>query len=137
MRPAFAFLISPLPATALLPLVARIGTPDDRISSLIFAYILFLFLQLIIAAPLRWLLAKNGWRSLWIDSGLGAVALALPTITYMVFVASKDPVFILVAALALVAILGAIVGLTYGLLRLRDRRASLAPTAADLAARFD
>ena len=109
----------------------------NLIVSGIFFYILFLFPQLIIAAPLRWFLAKRGWRSVWIDGGLGAVALVALTVACMPFSSKGAAVHLPPASILVAAVLGAAIGLTYGLLRLRDRQASLPPTPADLAARFD
>ena len=78
MRPLPAFLLSPLSAIPVMKLIG-FSIEGDMITAAIFLYILFLFPQLIIAAPLRWFLAKRGWQSLWVDSGLGAIALAIPT----------------------------------------------------------
>ncbi len=137
VHPVLAFLISPIPVVVLFPLVARVGTQGNRIGSIIFIYLLVAFLQLVIAAPLRWLLAKRGWRSLWIDTGLGAVALSIPTAIYAPFTERSGGVAIMIGVVMVMAIFGAITGLAYGLLRLRARRASTKPTVADLAARFD
>ena len=138
MRPLPAFLLSPLSAIPVMKLIG-FSIEGDMITVAILLYILFLFPQLIIAAPLRWFLAKRGWQSLWVDSGLGAIALAIPTAALIPFSPQTKAfsVHLPPAGILVMAVLGAAIGLTYGLLRLRDRRASLVPTPADLAARFD
>lgn len=143
MRPLPAFLLAPLSAFLVMPLIGfrMEGDPSEGnlIVTGIFFYILFLFMQLVIAAPLRWFQAKMGWQSVWIDGGLGAVALVMPTIALMPFPLEAEGISVHLrpGMILVMAVLGAAIGLAYGLLRLRDRRASLVPTPADLAARFD
>jgi len=105
MRPVPAFLLAPLSAILLMPLIG-FSMEGDPITGMIFFYILFLFTQLIIAAPLRWFLAKTGWRSLWIDSGLGAAALVVPTIACMPFSSKGGAVYLPPASILVMGVLG-------------------------------
>jgi len=147
MRPLAAFLISPLSAIALALLIGfRTSADVDLVYAImgvvVFIYPVLLFFQLIVAAPLRWYLARAGWCSIWIDGGLGGVAFGLPAAAYAELahiglgsesVDVKNPA----AAAAIASLFGLVTGLSYGLLRLRDRQASLHPTTTELASRFD
>ena len=139
MRPVPAFLLSPIPAVGLVLFF--------NISSRVFAYNPLLFLatsfvtqllpQLVFAAPARWYLARRGFRSLWIDAGLGVAAALLVATVFLLLAPNRLPDALLIRAIAIAALLGGLSGLSYGLLRFRDRKASAASTPADLAARFD
>ena len=147
MRPVPAFLISPLAGIALMPVIGfRTSADTDLLAAIlgvvILVYPVLLSLQLVIAAPLRWYFARRGWRSTWLDGGLGAIAIGLPAGAYIElsrvgWTGDSAEVTKSAAAILIATLLGMSIGLTYGLLRLRDRRASARPTATDLAARFD
>jgi len=139
MRPVPAFLLSPLAAVALGKLIGfqiSFGSPADAVLGILILYLLCVLLQLVVAAPLRLIFAKRGWQSAWLDCGLGSIALALPA---AIWVATGGNASVPVPALgiALAAVFGATIGMTYGLLRWRDRKAARMPTPRDLAARFD
>jgi hypothetical protein len=141
MRSVPAFLISPLSAVVLMPLIGfrwRGNTElTNVISSFVFVYLLFLCLQLLFAAPLRWYLARKGWRSVWIDGGVAVIAFVVPDAVYIFGSHGNADVPVPALGLAIGVVLGLVIGLTYGVLRLRDRRASQCPTPTELASRFD
>jgi hypothetical protein len=137
MRPLFAFLVSPVPAVVLLLLVGvRLIGNRDPVPAAVFLYCLLFVLQLVFAVPPRWLFTRRKWQSLWIDAALGGLAGMLPIIGYLVLWPSSERLAILFGVVVVFTVIGAMTGLTYGLLRLRDRRAKQAITPTDLADRF-
>ena len=137
MRPFFAFLISPLPVVALLLLIGvRLTGNRDPVQAAIAFYTMLFVFQLIFAVPLRWLLARRRQQSLWVDSVVGGLACLLPVIGYFVLWPRRERLLILAAVVVGFTLQGAMIGVTYGLLRLRDRRARQAATPAELADRF-
>lgn len=145
MRPTPAFLLSLLVAIVLIWLFSPWREPLPFTYTIFFLallYFLLMFLQLIFAVPLRWYLARKGWRSMWIDGVLGGVGTGLPATIYVVLERTGHGTAVIeihntAAAVMSSTVLGVVIGLSYGLMRLRDRRVRAHPTAADIAARFD
>lgn len=143
MRPSAAFLLAPVPAAALMaPLIASDSLDHNPLP--FFAYFLLLLwgTQLIFAAPMRWLQTRRH-RALSVvgDTIIGLIAGGLPALGYGLWLSSfyHRPGMPIIAAVFVVlfAIMGAMTGLTHGLLRRGDRDAKMVPMPADLARRFD
>jgi hypothetical protein len=142
MRPFWAFLIAPIPAAALMPMIdASEFAIHAPVAAFVLFYVLFLAMQTVFGLPLRWLLLRGGRSPLAVHIVAGTMMTALPTSIYGVWAilgAGRSTLAQIATAVMMLAAMGAVTGVVQWLFTTLDtpekrhRR-----EMADLRTRFD
>ena len=134
MRQIIAFFAAPFPAVLFVILV---GPHRSLVAQTIVLWGLILLIQLVFGVFIRIELRRRGKNKLgWYALG-GAIMLGLPGIAMVLLIPSARSASIgaVIFTLAMIAILGAVTGVTYALIAGRRRQASI-DAIDELARRF-